>query len=131
MNLRPEKNTPPHTHYSMRIRAPAVAIAVLGSLTAVSAGISSFTPVTIQHDGLSRHAWVYVPDSAKTGTAAGVVFFFHGLSVSIDKTCGGAHLSSFSVIEQANNHNFIAACPQGCLAGDSVTPGPTTGGQRG
>ena len=114
----------------MRLTVPALAV-LSTALTSVSAQMSAFTPVTIQHDGLHRHAWVYVPDSAKSDTAAGMVFFFHGLKVSIDKTCGGTHKNGFSVIEQANLHNFIAVCPQGFVLGDSATPVVTAGSQRG
>mmetsp|Transcript_54144 Transcript_54144/g.150639 ORF Transcript_54144/g.150639 Transcript_54144/m.150639 type:complete len:395 (+) Transcript_54144:59-1243(+) len=119
-------------HPGIVMRPMLAALAVVSALSSSPASgvMTDFTAVTIQHDGLHRHAWVYVPDSAKAGVAAGIVFFFHGLMTSVEKTCGGRNAFGFPAVEQANLHNFIAVCPQGFVLGDNATPVVTAGGAR-
>jgi poly(3-hydroxybutyrate) depolymerase len=75
---------------------------------------SAFQRFAIQFGGLTREFWVYVPSSLSSASpATGLVLFFHGLGVSVENTCSGAHKYSFQAKAQADAKGFIAVCPRG------------------
>mmetsp|Transcript_57329 Transcript_57329/g.147441 ORF Transcript_57329/g.147441 Transcript_57329/m.147441 type:complete len:395 (-) Transcript_57329:309-1493(-) len=78
-------------------------------------GLELFDRYYIEHGGLNRSYWVYVPPELKGHSPDGMVLFFHGFTNTVNQTCGseGEAWPSFNVRANARRERFIAVCPEG------------------
>ncbi|CAE8595199.1 unnamed protein product [Polarella glacialis] len=74
-----------------------------------------FTSHTIESGGTTREFKVYIPSGMRQAATppAGLVMFFHGYTSSVESTCGSGGPYFFNPVQNADDHNFIAVCPQG------------------